>query len=150
MNRDSAIAKAQSYFDSGVFREDLARRVAMSTESQNPDQASMLIEYLEAEIKPTLKALGFACHVLSEGKWPFLLAERIEDMLRPTVLGYGHGDVVRGLDDGWDEGLSPWRLTERDGRWYGRGVADNKGQHSINICALQAVLETRGRLGFNA
>jgi len=150
MNRDSAVAKAQSYFDSGAFREDLARRVAMPTESQNPDQASTLIEYLEAEIKPTLKALGFVCHVLSEGQWPFLLAERIEDMLRPTVLGYGHGDVVRGLYDGWDEGLSPWRLTERDGRWYGRGVADNKGQHSINIGALQAVLETRGRLGFNA
>ena len=74
MNRDSAVAQAQSYFDSGAFREDLARRVAMPTESQNPDQASTLIEYLEAKIKPTLKALGFVCHVLSEGKWPFLLA----------------------------------------------------------------------------
>ena len=41
-------------------------------------------------------------------------------------------------------------LTERGNRWYGRGVADNKGQHSINIAALQAVLETRGNLGFNA
>ena len=34
------------------------------------------------------------------------------------------------------EGLSPWRLTERGDRWYGRGVVDNKGQHSINIGAL--------------
>ena len=67
------------------------------------------------------------------------------------MLGYGHGDVIRGLDDGWDEGLSPWTLTERNGRWYGRGVVDNKGQHSANLAALAAVLEARGgRLGFNA
>jgi hypothetical protein len=34
-------------------------------------------------------------------------------------------------------------------RWYGRGTADNKGQHSINIAALAQVLAARGRLGFN-
>ena len=56
---------------------------------------------------------------------------------------------MTGLDAQWSEGLSPWQLTERDGRWYGRGTADNKGQHSINMAALQAVLTTRGRLGFN-
>jgi hypothetical protein len=36
MTRDAAIARAQSYFDSGAFREDLARRVEMPTERQNP------------------------------------------------------------------------------------------------------------------
>ena len=35
---------------------------------------------------------------------------------RPTVFGYGHGDVIRGLDDGWEEGLSPWQLIESGGR----------------------------------
>ena len=47
-------------------------------------------------------------------------------------------------------GLSPWTLTERDGRYYGRGVVDNKGQHTINIAAQAAVLAERGKLGFNA
>jgi acetylornithine deacetylase/succinyl-diaminopimelate desuccinylase-like protein len=41
-------------------------------------------------------------------------------------------------------------VTERDGRWYGRGVVDNKGQHAINLAAQAAVLAERGRLGFNA
>jgi acetylornithine deacetylase/succinyl-diaminopimelate desuccinylase-like protein len=150
MSRNAAIARAEAYFDSGAFREDLARRVGMPTESQNPDRAPVLIQYIEAEIKPAFEALGFVCYTLSERNWPFLFAERIEDASRPTVLGYGHGDVIRGLDDGWDEGLSPWQMIERDGRWYGRGVADNKGQHSINIGAIRAVLETRGKLGFNA
>jgi len=150
MSRDDTINHTETYFESGAFREDLARRVAMPTESQNPDRASELTDYLENEIRPAFEALGFTCRALSEGQWPFLLAERIEDKTRPTVLGYAHGDVVRGLDDGWDEGLSPWQLTEREKCWYGRGVADNKGQHSINLGALKAVLETRGRLGFNA
>ncbi|KQV72608.1 M20 family metallopeptidase [Rhizobium sp. Root1220] len=150
MSRNAAIARAEAYFDSGAFREDLARRVGMPTESQNPDRALVLIQYIEAEIRPAFEALGFVCHTLSEGNWPFLFAERIEDARQPTVLGYGHGDVIRGLADGWDEGLSPWQMIERDGRWYGRGVADNKGQHSINIGAIRAVLETRGKLGFNA
>jgi acetylornithine deacetylase/succinyl-diaminopimelate desuccinylase-like protein len=150
MTRDAAIHRAEAYFASGAFREDLGRRVAIPTESQNPDRAPLLARYIEAEIKPTFEMLGFACHTLSEDGWPFLLAERLEDPARPTVLGYGHGDVIRGLDEQWADGLSPWRLTERDGRWYGRGVADNKGQHSITIDALRAVIETRGRLGFNA
>ena len=47
-------------------------------------------------------------------------------------------------------GLSPWTLTEKDGRYYGRGVVDNKGQHTINIAAQAAVIAERGKLGFNA
>lgn len=150
MSRTTAIARAEDYFDSGALRSDLARRVGIPSESQNPDRAAALVDYIETELKPTFEALGFVCHTLREGDWPFLLAERLEDESLPTVLGYGHGDVIRGLDDAWDDGLSPWQMAERDGRWYGRGVADNKGQHSINIGALAAVLETRGRLGFNA
>jgi acetylornithine deacetylase/succinyl-diaminopimelate desuccinylase-like protein len=150
MTRDDAISRAQGFFDSGTVRQALARRVAMPTESQNPQQASVLVGYLDDELRPAFEALGFTCHIAKEGGWPFLLAERMEDANRPTVLGYGHGDVVRGVADQWAEGLSPWVLTDRANRWYGRGVADNKGQHSINIAALQAVLETRGRLGFNA
>src|SRR3978361_2537023 len=47
--------------------------------------------------------------------------------------------------------LAPWRTTTVGNRVYGRGTADNKGQHSINMTALAAVREARGgRLGFNA
>jgi acetylornithine deacetylase/succinyl-diaminopimelate desuccinylase-like protein len=104
------------------------------------------------EMKPALEALGFSCRLLTHqhASGPFLYAERIEDSAQPTVLGYGHGDVIRGLDAGWKSGLSPWQLVETQGCYYGRGVADNKGQHTINIAALGAVLSTRGRLGFNA
>src|SRR5690554_2409400 len=103
-------------------------------------------------MQPAFEAMGFTCQTLTHpaAKAPFLFAQRIEDPSLPTVLGYGHGDVIRGLEPEWHEGLDPWTLTERDGRWYGRGIADNKGQHSVNMAAMKAVLDTRGKLGFNA
>jgi acetylornithine deacetylase/succinyl-diaminopimelate desuccinylase-like protein len=152
MTRQAAVAKAESYFDSGAFKKDLARLVAMPTESQNPDRAEVLVAYIETEMRPLLESLGFGCRTLAHprAKGPFLFAERIEDPSLPTIFGYGHGDVIRGLDKEWNDGLSPWTLTEIGDRWYGRGVVDNKGQHLINIAALRAVFETRRRLGFNA
>jgi acetylornithine deacetylase/succinyl-diaminopimelate desuccinylase-like protein len=150
--RDDAIHRAEQSFDSGDFRRTLARRVAMPTESQNPDRAPVLREYLEGEARPAFEAMGFQCRILQHPKAlaPFLYAERIESPELPTVLGYGHGDVIRGLDREWQEGLSPWTLTETGGRWYGRGIADNKGQHTVNMEAMRTVIAARGKLGFNA
>jgi acetylornithine deacetylase/succinyl-diaminopimelate desuccinylase-like protein len=151
MSRDTAIARAADYFDTGGFKADLARRVAIPTESQNPERAHELARYIEAEMTPALAALGFSCRVLRHPKarGPFLIGERREGPDLPTAFIYGHGDVIHGLEAGWRPGLSPWQLVEADGRYYGRGTADNKGQHTINIAALAAVLAVRGRLGFN-
>ncbi len=150
--RQHAIAQAHDCFDSGEFRATLARRVAVPTESQNPARAEALAAYLHDEIQPAFEAMGFSCQTLTHplAKAPFLFAQRIENPNLPTVFGYGHGDVIRGLDKEWRAGTSPWDLTDLDGRWYGRGIADNKGQHSVNMQALAAVLATRGSLGFNA
>ena len=150
--RKAAVARARDCFDSGQFKSDLTHLVAAPTESQNPARADALSEYLTMHMRPMFEGLGFSCSLLthSMARGPFLLAERAEEPARPTILGYGHGDVVRGIDGDWSNGTSPWGLTEIDGRFYGRGVADNKGQHLINLSALRAVLQTRGRLGFNA
>jgi acetylornithine deacetylase/succinyl-diaminopimelate desuccinylase-like protein len=150
--RAAAIERALAAFDAGAFREDLAARIACPSESQNPDRAGALGEYLDRHVVPGLDRAGFQCRIVTHpaARGPFLLAERHEGAGLPTVLGYGHGDVIRGQESNWQPGLSPWRLTERDGRWYGRGVADNKGQHAVNFFAQQAVIATRGRLGFNA
>lgn len=152
MTRQAAIDHATAYFDEGGFVRDLARRVGLRTESQNEASADALSLYLEAEMKPAFTDMGFTSEIVIDpaSGLPFLMAERFEGESLPTVLGYGHGDVVRGLDEGWADGLSPWRMTELNGKWYGRGTADNKGQHSINMAALKAVIETRGKLGFNA
>ena len=151
MSRERAISHAERYFDEGGFFADLARRVAVPTESQNPERREALRRYLEGEIKPSLQRLGFSCRILENPKraGPFLLAERIEDPALVTVLSYGHGDVIRGQEASWKPGLDPWTLKRDGDRLYGRGTADNKGQHSINFGAVAAVLAARGRLGFN-
>jgi acetylornithine deacetylase/succinyl-diaminopimelate desuccinylase-like protein len=152
MNRSQAIANAADYFDRGTFKIDLARRVAIPSESQNPDACAELPRYLHDEMIPAFKALGFDTRIIEQpgAPGPFLYAERTEGEGRPTVLGYGHGDVIRGLAKSWNAGIEPWTLVEKDGRYYGRGTADNKGQHTINLAALDAVLKARGSLGFNA
>ena len=152
MSRSAAIAAAEKYFDSGAFLADLGRRVAIPTESQNPDRQSELAAYLETEMSESLARMGMTSRVLPNprGKGgPFLVAERIEDPKRPTVLLYGHGDVIRGQEEQWRAGLSPWAVKVEGERIYGRGTADNKGQHTINLAAIEAVLRTRGKLGFN-
>src|SRR5260221_4302271 len=150
MSRAAAIARAHSYFDSGEFLVDLRRRVAIRSTSQEPERAGALRRYLDDEMVPSLAPLGFTSRVLDNPSGPpFLVAERMEDEAAVTVLIYGHGDTVRGLDDLWRPGLSPWALTVEGTRLYGRGTADNKGQHSVNIAALAAVIPQRGRLGFN-
>ena len=152
MTRAQAIAAAAGYFDRGTFKADLARRVAIPSESQNPEAQPELQRYLRDEMIPAFEALGFQTRVIEQAgaPGPFLYAERNEGERRPTVLGYGHGDVIRGLAKSWNAGIEPWTLIEKDGRYYGRGTADNKGQHTINLAALDAVLKARGALGFNA
>jgi acetylornithine deacetylase/succinyl-diaminopimelate desuccinylase-like protein len=151
MTRAAAIQSAEHYFDSKAFHADLARRVAIPTESQNPDRMSALHAYLADELTPALQALGFECRVYESpvGKSPFLIATRMEGNDLPTVLSYGHGDVIRGLEPQWRAGFNPWQLREEGERIYGRGTADNKGQHTINLGALGSVLKARGKLGFN-
>lgn len=150
--RKAAIDHSAQYFDTGQFQSDLAVLVAVPSESQDPKAHEHLQTYLESCMIPMLSQMGFTCDILpnpNPSAAPFLLAERIESDDLPTVLSYGHGDVVRGQSEQWREGLSPFTLIDEDEKLYGRGSADNKGQHLINLMALSSVLSVQGKIGFN-
>jgi acetylornithine deacetylase/succinyl-diaminopimelate desuccinylase-like protein len=153
MSRTDAISRAREHFQSGDFLKILDRRVGYRTESQQPSSGAALRAYLTDELQPAFAELDFTTRLVESpsGKGPFLLAEYREDASLPTVLTYGHGDVVDGMIGEWRDSLDPWRTTIKGERVYGRGTADNKGQHSINLSALRLVREARGgKLGFNA
>ncbi|MHA1572223.1 MAG: M20/M25/M40 family metallo-hydrolase, partial [Alphaproteobacteria bacterium] len=152
-SRTAAIDHVTAHYDDGGFFTDLARRIAIPTSSQEPECRPALTAYLRDEMAPTLEGLGYTVSIHDNpvmADVPILMALRLEDPSLPTVFTYGHGDVIRGLEGKWDEDRDPWKLTIDGDRIYGRGTADNKGQHSINIAAIASVLATRGRLGFNS
>ena len=136
-----------------TFSTHLARLVSYPTESQDPAKHPVLRAYLDEALSPLFHDMGFATTIHDNpkpGGGPILLATRIEDASLPTVLTYGHGDVVPGMQGTWAEGRDPYQLEDAGDRFFGRGTADNKGQHLINLLALKSVLTAQdGRLGYN-
>src|SRR4030081_1890866 len=111
--RADAIARARQRLLGGEFLKQLDRRVAYPTESQNPERGDSLRAYLEDELKPAFSQLDFSTRLIESptGKNPYLLAEYHESSSAPTVLTYGHGDVVDGMAGEWRDNLDPWRTT---------------------------------------
>ena len=152
MDVEAIREQARRHVDSGAFVTELAAMVAHPTVSSDPDRTEAVRTYLKEVLRPALEDLGCAVDVhenpVPRGG-PIIIGRRVESPDLPTVLCYGHADVTPGQEGRWSAGLDPWTLTVRGERWYGRGAADNKGQHLVNITALRFLLAEHGSLGFN-
>jgi len=96
-----------------------------------------------------LTTIGVEAEVLPTDGHPIVVGEwREAGPDAPTVLVYGHYDVQP--PEPLDEWTSPaFEPTERDGRIYARGAADDKGQLFMHVKALEAHLAAHGRLPLN-
>ncbi|MFD1911261.1 M20/M25/M40 family metallo-hydrolase [Halodurantibacterium flavum] len=95
-----------------------------------------------------LAGLGLDVETVESAGHPFVVGRYTVDPAKPTVLLYGHYDVQPADPlDLWDS--PPFEPTIRDGRIYGRGIADNKGQHFAQIMAIEAHLAVHGTLPCN-
>jgi acetylornithine deacetylase/succinyl-diaminopimelate desuccinylase-like protein len=122
-------------------RRELAELVAIPSVADPrqypPEECLRAAEW----VRRAFAEVGFADAHLEEtpdGSQAVVGSRTCGDPAAPTVLLYAHYDVQPPLDeDAWL--TPPFELTEVDGRWYGRGAADCKGNIVAHLLALRAL-----------
>jgi acetylornithine deacetylase/succinyl-diaminopimelate desuccinylase-like protein len=98
-----------------------------------------------------MEKIGIKTRILPMGgkrNPPLIYGEVLHPAARQTLLLYGHFDVQPPEPlEAWDS--PPFQPTIRNGRIYGRGSADNKGQFFCHLKAVEAVLKNNGQLPLN-
>ncbi|WP_084725828.1 dipeptidase [Streptacidiphilus melanogenes] len=123
-------------------RNDLAELVAIPSVADPRQYPEQECRRAAEWVRDAFAELGFTGLRLAETSDGSLavLGERPGPEGAPTVLLYSHHDVQPPLDEAaWTS--PPFTLTERDGRWYGRGAADCKGNIVAHLTALRALRE---------
>jgi acetylornithine deacetylase/succinyl-diaminopimelate desuccinylase-like protein len=125
----------------GQARAELAELVAIPSVADPRQYPPEECARAAAWVRDAFAGAGFSAAWLAEmadesravlGSW------RCADPDAPTVLLYAHYDVQPPLDEAtWR--TPPFELTEVDGRWYGRGAADCKGNILMHLTALRAL-----------
>jgi acetylornithine deacetylase/succinyl-diaminopimelate desuccinylase-like protein len=99
------------------------------------DQAH--VEASARAVAELLRAEGLQVEIITEGGRPAVIGHAEGPQGAPTVMLYAHHDVQPpGADSDWDS--LPFEPTERDGRVYARGIADDKAGVMAHIAALRA------------
>jgi acetylornithine deacetylase/succinyl-diaminopimelate desuccinylase-like protein len=136
--RDYIAASAADF--SRALREWLAIPSVSADPARHGDvrrSAEWLADYLRETGFPEVEVWETAGLPAVYAHWPAAAAGA------PNVLVYGHHDVQPAdLDDGWDHG--PFQPYEKDGKIFGRGASDDKGQVLFHALGVRALLAARG------
>jgi len=139
----SYIDENSKKFETELF--ELLRIPSISTDSERKDDIVRAAKYLESQ----LKSNGMDKVEIYETKGhPIVYAEKCPHPDKPTVLIYGHYDVQPSdPDELWN--TPPFNPTVIEGRVYGRGTSDDKGQSFTHIKAVEAYHQTGTELPVN-
>jgi acetylornithine deacetylase/succinyl-diaminopimelate desuccinylase-like protein len=130
------------------YLEELRRLLAVPSVSTNPENAADVHRAAEW-LSEHMQSIGLEhVEVFSTPGHPIVYGDWLHAEGRPTVLLYGHYDVqpVEPIDL-WTS--PPFEASVRNGRLYGRGTADDKGQIFIHLKSIEAFLKTAGALPVN-
>ncbi|WP_373694857.1 dipeptidase [Kineococcus terrestris] len=145
-DRDAALLAA-SEAGAPAARADLEALVRVPSVSADPARAGDVARSAEA-VADLLRACGVpevGVHTAAGGA-PAVVARRPAPAGRPTVLLYAHHDV-QPTGDARDWTSEPFTPTERDGRLFGRGTADDKAGVVAHAHALRTLLPLWGEDG---
>ncbi|TCC60571.1 dipeptidase [Kribbella pittospori] len=124
-------------------RDELADLVAIKSVADPRQFPAEECERAAQWVLEKFRELGFSdveLHETADGSRAVVGSRPCPDADAPTVLLYAHYDVQPPLDDAaWR--TPPFELTEVDGRWFGRGAADCKGNIIMHLAALRALGE---------
>jgi acetylornithine deacetylase/succinyl-diaminopimelate desuccinylase-like protein len=130
------------------YLEELKAWIACPSVSANPAHAQDVRRSAEFAVA-RMKAAGLTEAVVLETRGhPVAYGSWLHAPDAPTVLIYGHHDVQP--EDPvalWHS--PPFEGTVRDGKIFGRGSVDDKGQVMMHVAALEAHLRVRGQLPLN-
>jgi len=139
---DEADLRAAVAEELATARADLARLVAIPSVAFPGFDHTQVQRSAEATAD-LLRGCGLATKIVRAGGQPAVIGTRPGPPGAPTVLLYAHHDVQPAGDaDMWDS--DPFTATERDGRLYGRGCADDKAGIMVHVTALRALRRTFG------
>jgi len=100
-------------------------------------------------IADRIEKAGFEnTRLIETGGHPVVYADWLHAEGKPTIMVYGHYDV-QPTDPIEKWTTEPFNPTIKDGKIYGRGTSDDKGQLYTHICALEAMLKQDGKLPVN-
>jgi len=118
-------------------RADLEDLIRIPSVSADPARAADVQRSAEATAA-LFEAEGFAVRIVRAGEGaPAVIAKKPAPEGKPTVLLYAHHDVQpTGAEDEWSS--APFEPTERDGRLYARGAADDKAGIAAHLAAVRA------------
>lgn len=134
---DEIRSKVQAVLPS--VRRDLEDLVRIQSVSADPERLSE-VEKSAARTLELFRAEGVDAEIVRafDGAPPAVVGEKRGPEGAPTVLLYAHHDVQPENDPAdWDS--PPYEPTERDGRLYGRGAADDKAGIMAHVGALRAL-----------
>jgi cysteinylglycine-S-conjugate dipeptidase len=119
-----------------AVREDLEALVRIPSVSLASFDQQHVDDSADA-VAALLRAEGLDVEIVREGGGPAVIGHRDGPPGSPTVTLYAHHDVQPpGDSELWDS--PPFEPTERNGRLYGRGAADDKAGVMAHIAALRA------------
>jgi acetylornithine deacetylase/succinyl-diaminopimelate desuccinylase-like protein len=128
--------------------EDLGRLVAIPSVSTDREHQKEIDQVADLTCEMMREAGLQNVAVLRTGQSnPYSYGEWLGAPGKPTVFLYAHHDVQPVNFEGWHS--EAWKLTERDGRLYGRGAADDKGAVAVQLGAVAAFLKTKRSLPVN-